>query len=341
MTYTVNDFIETFRDYSNACAEKGYTKLEYSIWREIKNCLKQKHIEIRLSYRSLYQDVMLFITCDYEEVLRQVFPIKPHTFGEYLHKIYPKEYILFKEPYAIVVNDSGPYAIAANSSDTWTMTINNDNKENNEMNTNTMFGNFDFGPVKENVKLSMYGLAVVGQDGRYIAYDAATDSMVDVEVFNFSAKSILYKMPVAIKDIKAGDTVIHLRKPMYVKEVKGTDLAVVDYISGEEKVIKPVKNMFGFNFYTKVVNFLENAMPTAETANADNPFGNMWMLALMGDENADFNPMIAMMLVGQNGNAITANPLMLMALMGNNKLDNNNLLPMLAMSQMMNAPKAE
>ena len=340
MDYTVNDFIETFHDYSNACAEKGYIKLDYSIWREIKNCLKQKHIKIILKYDKMSQNMKLFTVCNYEEMSKQCFPIKPHTFGEYLYKIYPKEYTIFKEPYAIVVHDSGPYAVT-NSSDIWTMTINNDNKENNEMNTNTMFGNLDFGPVKENVKLSMYGLAVVGQDGRYIAYDAATDSMVDVEVFNFSAKSILYKMPVAIKDIKAGDTVIHLRKPMYVKEVKGTDLAVVDYVSGEEKVIKPVKNMFGFNFYTKVVNFLENAMPTAETANADNPFGNMWMLALMGDENADFNPMIAMMLAGQNGNAMTANPFMLMALMGNNKLDNNNLLPMLAMSQMMNAPKAE
>ena len=48
MNYTLNDFIETFRDYSNACAERGYTKLEYSIWREIKNCLKQKHTEIQI-----------------------------------------------------------------------------------------------------------------------------------------------------------------------------------------------------------------------------------------------------------------------------------------------------
>lgn len=339
MTYTVNHFIETFREYSNACAENDYTKLEYSIWREIKNCLKQTNIEIRLKYSKMFQDVVLIITCDDEKILQQQFPIKPYTFGEYLYKTYPKEYTTFYSP--VVKIDTDSLYTVANSSDTWTMTINNDNKENNEMNTNNMFGHFDFGPVKENVRLSMYGLAVVGQDGRYIAYDAATDSMVDVEVFNFSAQSILYKMPVAIKDIKAGDTVIHLRKPMYVKEVKGTDLAVVDYVSGEEKVIKPVKNMFGFNFYTKVVNFLENAMPTAETANADNPFGNMWMLALMGDENVDFNPMIAMMLASQNGNAITANPFVLMALMGNNKLDNNNLLPMLAMSQMMNASKAE
>lgn len=339
MTYTVNHFIETFNNYGDACLNNDYIKLEYPLWREIKNCLKKTNIEIRLTHSKLFKEMILLITCDYEEVLKQHFPIVSDTFGEYLHTTYPKEYTTFYSP-VVKIDTNNLYAIA-NSSDTWTMTINNDNKENNEMNTNKMFGNFDFGPVKENVKLSMYGLAVVGQDGRYIAYDAATDSMVDVEVFNFSAKSILYKMPVAIKDIKAGDTVIHLRKPMYVKEVKGTDLAVVDYVSGEEKVIKPVKNMFGFNFYTKVVNFLENAMPTAETANADNPFGNMWMLALMGDENADFNPMIAMMLAGQNGNAMTANPFMLMALMGNNKLDNNNLLPMLAMSQMMNAPKAE
>ena len=339
MTYTTNHFIDTFHKYSNACAKKGYIKLEYSIWREINNCLKYEGIIIGLRHDKTLRDMILFITIGQATILKRHFHIELFSFGEYLNEIYPDEYTNFFSSYVEVPADS-PYAIT-NNSDSWIMTINNDNKENNEMNTNKMFGNFDFGPVKENVKLSMYGLAVVGQDGRYIAYDAATDSMVDVEVFNFSAKSILYKMPVAIKDIKAGDTVIHLRKPMYVKEVKGTDLAVVDYISGEEKVIKPIKNMFGFNFYTKVVNFLENAMPTAETANADNPFGNMWMLALMGDENADFNPMIAMMLAGQNGNAMTANPFVLMTLMGNNQFDNNNLLPIFMMSQMMNAPKAE
>ena len=215
-------------------------------------------------------------------------------------------------------------------------------KENNDMNTNNMFGNFDFGPVKENIKLSMYGMAVVGQDGRYIAYDAATDSMVDVEAFNFAAKSMLYKMPVATKDVKVGDTVIHLRKPMYVKEVvDANSLIVIDYVTSEEKIIKPVKNMFGFNFYTKVVNFLENAMPNTTTANADNPFGNMWMFALMGEESADSALAIAMMLANQNGTAATANPFMLAMLMSDNKFEGNNLLPMLMMSQMMSAPKAE
>ena len=339
MTYYIEHFAENFYRYGEACVAKGFNKIDYTVWRDINACLKQENITIYLRHSSIFNDLKLKIVKEHSEIIADyTFSKAPYSFGDYLSGIYPEQWTSFHSRKDFTETNTNN--LRADNSDTWTMTINND-KENKEMNTNKMFGNFDFGPVKENIKLSMYGMAVVGQDGRYIAYDAATDSMVDVEAFNFAAKSILYKMPVATKDVKVGDTVVHLRKPMYVKEVVDTNsLIVVDYVTSEEKIIKPVKNMFGFNFYTKVVNFLENAMPNTATANADNPFGNMWMFALMGEENADSALPIAMMLANQNGTAATANPFMLAMLMGDNKFEGNNLLPMLMMSQMM-TPKAE
>ena len=76
MPYTVNHFIDTFHKYSNACAEKGYIKLEYSIWREINNCLKREGIIIRLKYDKMLQGMVLSIitTRGQETIFKRYFP---------------------------------------------------------------------------------------------------------------------------------------------------------------------------------------------------------------------------------------------------------------------------
>lgn len=67
--------------------------------------------------------------------------------------------------------------------------------------------NFDFGPFTESgvVALSPYGIAVRSSKGEYLTYNAATSATVDVTGFTFDFQKMIYKMPAAIKDLRAGD----------------------------------------------------------------------------------------------------------------------------------------
>lgn len=106
--------------------------------------------------------------------------------------------------------------------------------------------NFDFGPFTESgvVALSPYGIAVRSSKGEYLTYNAATGATVDVTGFTFDFQ----KMPVAIKDLRAGDMVLHRGKPMYVQSVEEDGIHCIDILNSEAKVVVPVTNMFGFDF---------------------------------------------------------------------------------------------
>lgn len=208
-----------------------------------------------------------------------------------------------------------------------------DDEENKEdiMNTNSMF-NFDFGRVTDSVRVSTYGLAIKGVDGRYVSWDNKNKSVMDVEVLSMPGSEFVYKMPVAIKDVKVGDVVVHNRVPMYVTAVNAQTLTVVDIREATEKTIYPVKSPFGFNFVTKVVSLFDSVNGTAS---ADAPFGNMLPFMLMG--NKDMDPMMLMMMMGQNGSsaALTQNPMMMYFLMKDGK--GSDMLPFVMMG-MMNQP---
>lgn len=209
----------------------------------------------------------------------------------------------------------------------------NDNeKEKKSMN---MFKGFEFGKVDGNkVRMSMYGLAVRNQAGTWVSYDVNTGNVIDVDPFNMDGSQFMYKMPVALSQVNKGDMIIHNCKPVYVtgKDESGK-LVVIDIFDGEEKMILPTRNMFGFNFATKVVSLMD--MAGMGKPDAENPFGNMWMLALMGD-GKDFDMKDFMMLNMMNGNAgAQMNPMMMLMLMGDKGQDNDLMMAM-AMSGMFN-----
>lgn len=190
--------------------------------------------------------------------------------------------------------------------------------------------NFDFGPMNSNVvRLSMYGLAVKNKTGTYVAYDAANSALMDVDILNFDGAQFLYKMPVAIKDIAAGDIVIHQGVPMFVQNVVNTNksLVVVDPVNGERKEIMLARSPFGFDYATKIVNFLGNM--TATTASAENPFGNMWMLLAMSGDNKDMSDMLPLMMASK-GNI---DPMMMFVCMNRDK---QNMVPLLWMMMSQN-----
>lgn len=181
-------------------------------------------------------------------------------------------------------------------------------KENDTMKMPTM--NFDFGPFTESgvVALSPYGIAVRSSKGEYLTYNAAIGATVDVTGFTFDFQKMIYKMPAAIKDLRAGDMVLHRGKPMYVQSVEEDGIHCIDILNSEAKVIVPVTNMFGFNFVTKVVSLMNfnAAQPSAE-----NPFGNlmpfMMMSSIMGDDSDnDFSKMMMMSMMMGSSNPFTA-----------------------------------
>lgn len=181
-------------------------------------------------------------------------------------------------------------------------------KENDTMKMPAM--NFDFGPFTEPgvVALSPYGIAIRTTKGEYLTYNAATGATVDVTGFTFDFQKMIYKMPAAIKDLRAGDMVLHRGKPMYVQSVEENGIHCIDILNSEAKVIVPVTNMFGFNFVTKVVSLMNfnAAQPSAE-----NPFGNlmpfMMMSSIMGDDSDnDFSKMMMMSMMMGGSNPFTA-----------------------------------
>ena len=197
-------------------------------------------------------------------------------------------------------------------------------KENNNM-TNLIKG-FNFGSCEnDNVKMSMYGIAVKNANGTWVSYDAKNGNIIDVDILNFNAK-YLYKMPVAIKDIKAGDVVIHNRVPMFVSKVEDGKILATDPAAGEEKVILLTKNLFGFDFATKVVNLFGDI---SSGVSADAPFGNMLPMLMLADGDKT-DDMLPLMLAMGGGKLDMSNPMMLYFLMKDNKSD--NLLPLMLMA---------
>ena len=206
-----------------------------------------------------------------------------------------------------------------------TKKINIENEGDKIMKTfNVEFGACDNGKVH----MSMYGIAIRNTNGTWVSYDKVNKDIIDVDILNFDAGKFMYKMPVAIHDVKVGDVVIHNHAPMFVTEVHTDTLTVVDVYVGEQKNIIPTKNMFGFNFITKVISLFD--MSGLGTPSADQPFGNMLPLLMMGD-GKDFDPMMLLMM---NGNGMTSldmsNPLMMYMLMKDGGKD-SDMLPLLLM----------
>ena len=205
----------------------------------------------------------------------------------------------------------------------------NENKNDEGEKTKMKGFNFDFGPcTNDQVRMSMYGLAIKNANSEWVSYNDG--QVVNVDVLNFDGAKYMFKMPVAVKDIAVGDIVIHNRVPMFVESVEN-GIHVVDIRAGEKKEILPTTNMFGFNFVTKIVS-LFNAFQSSPTP--DQPFGNMLPFLMLNGEDGktmDSDTMLMfMMMQNQNGSAnVFANPMMLYFLMKDKS--GNDILPLMLM----------
>lgn len=206
------------------------------------------------------------------------------------------------------------------------------NKQNEKENKNMKGFNFDFGPCTNNdIRMSMYGIAVKNVNGEWVSYNPQTEQIINVDIFNFDGRKYMFKMPVALKDVAKGDVIIHQRKAMFVVAVEDNGLVVVDVMNGEEKKVIPTSNLFGFDFITKIVSMF-NAFAAAPTPDA--PFGNFLPFLMMGEDNKDIDPMMLMMMMN-NGGDMFSNPMMMYFLAKDG--DKDSMLPLMFMMNQNNA----
>lgn len=210
-----------------------------------------------------------------------------------------------------------------------TMKKTTDCGENKKGKEDKMTGlNFDFGPCTgDNIRMSMYGLAVKNAAGTWVSYNKDSRQIIDVDILNFDGSRFMFKMPAAIKDIKVGDIVVHNRVPMFITEIDDCGkLFAVDVRAGEEKCIIPTRNMFGFDFVTKIVSLFD---AIGGAPSPDQPFGNMLPLLVAGSDNAsNIDPLMIMMMTQGVQGVDASNPWMLYTLMKDNE-NMNSLLPLL------------
>ena len=197
--------------------------------------------------------------------------------------------------------------------------------------------NIDFGKVPHTAELkpSIYGVAVLGFDNRYRAYDKINDKVMDVTGMTFDT-DMLFKIPVAVSQVRVGDVVINAGNYVTVTNVHpdGT-FTVVDPKASEQKIAIPAKNMFGFDFVTKIMCPFENMIQP----NDDNPFGlnPMAMMMLSDGADMDVSTILALSMMNGNSGMMDQNMLLPLMLMGNGKSGNKDGL-ILAMA-MMNQPR--
>ena len=338
------DWACVVKDFEDLVYDRVFEKMPYKLWREFDSALKDYNIDnVRVYWTQvdIHTITIYFDTVDGKTLPPYGFDSDDNSFGSFLYENYlygDELQMKVKDNYSEWQTYSTNTSYDKSTIDEYlkntTITYNdptadvefctgytdvNINTTKNDKENAFMKFNFDFGPVNSQVvRMSMYGLAVKNKAGTWVSYDTASGNIVDVDVFNFDGAKFLYKMPVAIKDIAAGDVVIHNGAPMFVLGVPvgGKTLTVVDVISGERKDIMLATSPFGFNFATKVVNFMGNMMTGAATT--DNPFGNMWMLmAMSGDTKMEDMLPMALMAGGMD----MSNPMMMWALMGNRTND--------------------
>lgn len=217
-----------------------------------------------------------------------------------------------------------------------TDTFNSKEKEKESKMDFSKMLNIDFGKVPHTAELkpSIYGVAVLGFDNRYRAYDKINDKVMDVTGMTFDT-DMLFKIPVAVSQVRVGDVIINASNYVTVTNVHpdGT-FTVVDPKASEQKIAIPAKNMFGFDFVTKIMYPFENMVQPSD----DNPFGlnPMTMMMLSDGADMDMSTILALSMMNGNNGMMDQNMLIPLMLMGNGKSGNKDGL-ILAMA-MMNQP---
>ena len=222
--------------------------------------------------------------------------------------------------------------------------INTEKKKEKTM-FESMMKNLHFGKAN-NAKMSIYGPALreaVSGD-TWIAFDKSKEQWIDVPCEAILDIPLL-EMPVAKSSIQIGDFIFHAGAG-WVRVIDFDDemnyfIEAEDPSNHEIIKILPTRNMFGFDFYTKLIVPFDMGAAFGG-ASASNPFGMLPMLMMMSDKNksgsGDNSMLMAMMMMQNGGMDFASNPMMLYALMGDKGGDNSMLMAILMSQMMQGAP---
>ena len=215
-------------------------------------------------------------------------------------------------------------------------TKNNNKKENKSM-FSTIKNSLRFG-FADDVKMSIYGPAFynVGQfEDDAPVWEARHNGVwTDVSDCIFDGMKMFMEMPVAKDAIVVGDFIRHggqWARVVYIAANNRLDVELP--FLNEIKTIMPTKNMFGFDYYTKLVCLCDNFKNGFGT-NANQPFGMLPMLMMLedkgGKDNDGLMKMMMMSSMMNGGKMGDFNPMMLMLMSDDKSFD--KYLPLMFMN---------
>lgn len=226
--------------------------------------------------------------------------------------------------------DTKPLYYVANADNNKNITTTEEKNMSKNMFGN-MFKNMKFGLFNsQSVKYSFNGIAFKTSDGDYVTYN---DDFTFTNVADMIIDMPIFAMPVSREQISVGDVIRHNDTWVIVNEVSDTEIKVAKPWTKEIVTVIPETSIFGFSFYTKIMNPFEGL---GKEANADNPFGNILPFLMMQNDGGDsMNPMMMAMMFG-GGKIDMSNPMMMYMMMSQNK----EIDPMMMMLMMGNNPFA-
>lgn len=207
---------------------------------------------------------------------------------------------------------------------------NNGNKIKEEKSMfDNIFEKYSFGEIKDNrVAYTPFGIGFKDSAGDYVVYKEGKGNNIGKDM-NMDVP--LYKMPVAVKDVKKGDIIVNSAVGnncyLLVQDIAENGIVVIDPMDKTVKTIVPETNLFNFAFYVKVMcPFNMESMGMDE----NNPFGNLMPFMFMSKDkdNDMFKYMMLMQMCGQK----EFNPMMFMMM---NK-GNDDMFKYMMLTQMNN-----
>ena len=358
----ISDWLKHFSEIveSKTLNIKNYKRIEYPAWREIKKFSESNEVtifyktnfntkkyEICFSSLSVEKDIILTEENDFARFLIEEGVLENIKGFSFDLNCWENNYKPIITPIQNINTQSyNDYTITATVD-----SVNNEIKEiqttlkdlkqtikketNKEMITTTSnVFNFDFGPLNgTGIRMSMYGFAIPNEAGKYVAYDADNDRIMDVQILNFNCDGIFYKVPKALNKVAEGDVVFHNGTPVFVEDTDDNRLIVIDPKDGTEKTIMPARSPFGFDYITTLVSLMDGFCDGADP-DEDNPFGKMLPFLFMRNTN-NSNDLLPLMFMA-NGEMDFSNPLMLLAMGGGKNFDTSNPLVLMALMKSFN-----
>ena len=196
-------------------------------------------------------------------------------------------------------------------------------KEDNsmKMNMKEIFGDTIGRYTSGTIKYSPKGLAFLTDNYSYVVYDV--DTLAATNVANLVMDIPVYGIPVALKDLKKGDTIVYNEAYYLVKAITDTHISAINVRKGTIENLIPKTSIFGFSFYVKLVTPMENFK-----LDPSNPFGSMLPFLMLEDSGNDDSMKDIMMISMMNGGTVNSSMLPLM-MMNKDDGDKNDLLTMM------------